>query len=142
MSTLSRFLLTVCLSCMAFIPASNAFACHCIEVRPVAEALSTSDKVFLGKALHISSDRKEIVFQVVKAWKGVTSETTSIIYEYPVAGGCAYAFVIGEMYLVYTIQNRTNICSRTKPSRIASSDMEALGPPAYFNANQNKTRPW
>src|SRR5215207_5294168 len=103
----------------------NLFGIVKSEKDQVREARKYSDVVFSGIVTEIIVDEKahtfEARFKVLESWKGVETETVSLV------GGteccfCEYMFEVGESYLLYgsarpAYQNKlgTSICSRTTP---------------------------
>jgi hypothetical protein len=101
----------------------------CIEPGNPEEELETSDAVFTGSVVYISSANgiwmdgvtrtlislgfrpadvygnfsygRKIVFEVDKSWKGVTTSSVTIRTGYSTANSSGYPFELGDYYLVY-----------------------------------------
>jgi hypothetical protein len=131
---------------------SPADACDC--VRP--QALSPSVRkeapfIFEGKAVEIvertlltnrltsgggSGDSKamgrEVVFEVTRAWNGVTTKRVAVSSEW---SDCMFPFEIDHTYVVFAGKDAkgaplTGICMRTMESGKAADVIAALGPAA------------
>jgi hypothetical protein len=74
--------------------------------------------------------QRAVKLAVVRAWKGVESETVEVLTASDGAA-CGYAFVQGGSYLVYASAEsdglRVNSCSRTRSMADAGEDMAVLG---------------
>ncbi len=104
----------------------------CAEPSPPLQALDESDVVFLGQVVdsrELTSEMREVVFNVSSAWKGVTTETVAVE---SFIGGYEYKFKRGTDYLIYAGKAngriKTSICNRILYGGGAQSDIEVLGP--------------
>lgn len=135
--------------------ARPAFACSCAGGESAEEAFQRADAVFSGEMVRGGMEDPApeddttiggIRFRVIEAWKGVSGGSVMLYGqeaayygeleegEMGVSGGCAYAFVQNERYLVYASRYedglQTGLCDRTAPLAEAGNDLDALGPPA------------
>jgi hypothetical protein len=142
-SRLGTITLVACL--VAIRPAAASCA---PGIQTVPEHLASRAAVFLGRVLEIrqpKTDRQtkatpertpsgpKVVFDVVKAWKGVHERrlvaTDNLIFESGVS--------VGAQFLVFATREgsdpRLHImgCGDTKPYSQAAGDLEALGKPEY-----------
>lgn len=114
---------------------TRARACDC-PVQSLADALASSAAVFEGKVTRIASAGEgasaslSVELLVVRAWKGVESETITVSTPTD-AAACGFAFTPNESYLVYAALNgdalRVDRCGRTRPAADAEADLPALG---------------
>jgi len=130
--------------------ASSADACDCAALKPVSPAIRTEAPIIfegqvveiLERSLHITritpSDStgetrplgREVIFQVSRAWAGVTTRRVSLFME---DSDCAVAFEAGHKYVVFARHGAkghvtTSICTRTSPVDRAQDVLKALGP--------------
>lgn len=125
---------------LAFASALFAFptlaqACRCAPPAPKI-ALEKSAAVFVGHVTSIQKGERFNTYQfaVSKQWKGMKSNTTSIVTATNSAA-CGINFDEDRDYLVYAYktegddQLRTNLCSRTKRAVDAAVDLAELGAP-------------
>lgn len=116
-----------------------AEACSCLPPPPPHEALEQSAAVFEGRAAAIAevadgplADRR-YELEVLRFWKGELGDTVTITTASSSAA-CGRSYEIGEIYLVYAVQDpesgelRDYLCSRTRPLRGADEDLAVLGP--------------
>lgn len=132
-----RLLLLLCLALAGI--AREADACSCVAGIPLCETFWKTPVVFAGEVLQITLDPASrnpqypagrlVRFRVDRAWRGGVSDRVVI---HTGAGGrdCGYDFERGVKYLVYAHQRdgrlSTGICSRTRPIREATEDLEYL----------------
>ncbi len=134
----------------------------CIEIRTPEEGLEISDAVFTGGVVYISSANgilnngitqilmslrgdladiqgniikgRKIVFEVDRAWKGVTTSSVTIWTGYSTGNSSGYPFELGDYYLVYANHAYgdpdkyllTSLCSRTLAHPNNSEDISYL----------------
>ena len=134
----------------------------CIEIRTPEEGFERSDAVFTGGVVYISSANgiwidsvtqtlmslgmhpadidgkvfqgRRIVFEVDRAWKGVTTSSITIRTGYSSGNSSSYPFELGDYYLVYASHAYgdpekyllTSRCSRTLSSPNNSEDIAYL----------------
>ncbi|RBW68044.1 hypothetical protein [Bacillus taeanensis] len=117
---------------LVFFPKS-IYACSCIEPGTPSEELNNSKAVFTGKVLEITEDEtnyeKEVVFEVLSTYKGVT-EPQVTLYTGMNSAACGFNFTVGEEYLVYATGDgrlQTTLCSRTAELAAANEDLKELG---------------
>jgi hypothetical protein len=104
----------------------------------VSEGHLRSQAVFEGRALEVQSqaadgtplERVRVRFRVVRAWKGVTTESIELTTANSSAA-CGYEFAPGQSYLVYADEENgtlsVSLCSRTQPMSDSGEDLEVLG---------------
>jgi len=125
--------------------------CDCAPLKPLSPAIRTeAPLIFEGqvveiieRSVHITritpSDStgetrplgREIVFQVTRAWAGVTERRVSLFAE---ATDCAFPFEAGRRYVVFAHhgargRSTTSTCMRTSEADRAEAVVKALGPP-------------
>ncbi|WP_167568741.1 hypothetical protein [Brevibacillus migulae] len=122
---------------------SRTYACSCVQLPDVQEALAKAEAVFAGKVIQInepkpngqgilsSSDPVTVTFEVTQTWKGDTQKQVRVQTALDSAS-CGYEFTLNEAYVVYTYKNEqgvleTNICTRTNTLTAASEDLGVLG---------------
>ncbi|EJR31534.1 MULTISPECIES: hypothetical protein [Bacillus] len=109
----------------------KSYACDCIKKSP-EDAFQKNDVVFEGKVIEVG--RKEgigtkVLFEVKNIWKGTSS---SQIIVYTNGGDCAFHFIDGGEYLVFSSQRGsekqlyTHSCSGTKRLDEANVEKTAL----------------
>jgi hypothetical protein len=105
----------------------KSYACDCINVSP-EDAFQKNDVVFEGKVIEVGREEgigTEVLFEVKNIWKGTNS---SQIIIYTNGGDCAFHFLEGVEYLVFSSQRGeekhlyTHSCSGTK--RLAEAAVE------------------
>ncbi|MDG0791446.1 hypothetical protein OMP38_11645 [Cohnella ginsengisoli] len=111
----------VAIGLFTFTPQS-AFACSC-AVKNAQERLDDSAAVFVGKVIHKglpglfrSGETREYVFDVQRAWKGVSTKRITI---QALGGGsesCGISFSKNQSYIVFAHYDdkrilQTNLCS-------------------------------
>jgi hypothetical protein len=138
-------------ACVAvlLVGAPPALACDCPPLKPPTSAVRTEAPiVFEGqvveiveRSLHITrttpSDStgetrplgREVVFQVTRAWAGVTSRRVSLFIE---DGDCTFTFEAGQRYVVFATRDSrgratTTVCTRTQEADRAEDVLKALG---------------
>ncbi len=143
-----RAVLLACTVLMTAPPSS--FACDCPGLKAPSPAIrSEAPYIFEGqvveildRSLHITritpSDStgetrplgREVVFQVTRAWAGVSARRISIFLE---STDCAFAFEAGHRYVVFARRGArgrptTSMCMRTAEANRAEAIVRALGP--------------
>ena len=92
-----------------------------------------ADQVFAGKALGLSQDRSHVVFEVIRSWKGVTSESCEVVFS-PTGPCSTYPFVVGRNYLVFAFHGRSPSGTRTKELLSSALEMQQFpNAPIYIN---------
>lgn len=120
------FLLTAALTTFPTV----SHACKCVKVPSVEKELESSEAVFSGKIIDIttSNNNRKILFEVEETWKGVSQTEIILKDEW---SSCSLDFIEGESYLVYADEFQgeltTNICDRTKELSGAGEDIAKLG---------------
>lgn len=140
----------------------QSVSASCIEIRTPEEGFEISDAVFTGGVVYISSANgilmdgvtqalmslgmnpadihgkvfqgRRIVFEVDRAWKGVTTSSITIRTGYNTGNSSSYPFELGDYYLVYAshaygVSEKyllTSLCSRTRSSPNNSEDIAYL----------------
>jgi hypothetical protein len=134
------------------LPASDARvdACDCIRLQPLSAAVrKEAPFIFEGKVVEIverslhtlrttsgggSSENKpmgrEVVFEVSRAWNGVTMKRLEVSAE---VSDCMFPFEIDRTYVVFAWKDAkggpaTSICTRTMESSKAADVIGQLGP--------------
>jgi len=132
---------------------SDALACSCGR-SSVEDAFLQADAVFMGEVIHVRKNvgsigrwfyqlklrlkggafddsvySMSVTLSVSKHWKGPS--VTSVVVQTPdakVSCICGYDFEVGKSYVVYAYGSplHTSICSRTKPSSEAASEIPLL----------------
>ena len=136
---------------MVLLPAgSPADACDCIRLEPLSAAVrQEAPFIFEGKAVEIverslhtlrttsgggSSETKpmgrEVVFEVTRAWNGVTTKRLAVSAE---VSDCMFPFEIDHTYVVFAWKEATggpatSLCTRTMESSKAADVLAQLGP--------------
>ena len=130
--------------------ARAAAACDCVALKPLSTAIRTEAPIIfegqvveiLDRSLHIKrttpSDStgetrplgREVIFQVSRAWAGVTSRRVSLFMD---DSDCAFAFEAGHRYVVFARHDQkgrptTSVCMRTSEADRAEAVVKALGP--------------
>jgi hypothetical protein len=130
--------------------ARQAGACDCSALKPPSPAIRTeAPMIFEGqvveiieRSLHITritpSDStgetrplgREVVFQVARAWAGITTRRVSLFVE---DSDCAFPFEAGGRYVVFARRGAkgratTSVCMRTSEADRAQDVLKALGP--------------
>jgi hypothetical protein len=128
----------------------SASACDCAPLKPPSAAIRTeAPYIFEGqvveildRSLHITritpSDStgetrplgREVIFQVTRAWAGVTSRRISVFIE---STDCAFGFEAGRRYVVFARRGAhgrptTSVCMRTTDADRAEDVIRVLGP--------------
>jgi len=141
MQKLKPFFIIV-VTAIAIIAASvqETQACTCIPPLPPAKAFAEADAVFMGKVVSFDNAGDNIQrlakISVTKIWKGERSAVNEILTANNSAA-CGYEFVVGESYVIYAYKAsdrnlHTNICTRTRPARLAAEDLKYLATAASF----------
>jgi hypothetical protein len=141
----------VLLACAALLAtAYPALACDCAPLKAPSTAIRTEAAYIfegqvveiLDRSLHITritpSDStgetrplgREVVFQVTRAWAGVSARRISLFVE---SSDCAFAFEAGHRYVVFARRGArgkptTSVCMRTAEADRADAIVRALGP--------------
>jgi hypothetical protein len=127
-----------------------ALACDCPPLKPPTSAVRTeAPMIFEGevveiveRSLHITRTTpkdstgetrplgREVVFQVTRAWTGVTGRRMSLFIE---DSDCTFAFEAGHRYVVFAKRDprgraTTSVCMRTQEADHAEAVLKALGP--------------
>jgi hypothetical protein len=131
-------LLLTWLCAAAWLWAVPALACKCMPQSP-ADSLAQAVAVFEGKVLELREPGPEqtgptaqrtVKLGVVRAWKGIESETVDVLTPSDGAA-CGYTFAQGGSYLVYASADSGGLhvisCSRTRPIPEAGEDLALLG---------------
>jgi len=120
--------------------AEQAHACSCSGPATTAEAFKRSTSVFKGKVIKISvpsldwigltrTGAHRVKFEIVKQWKGSSSETAVVVTRLT-AEGCGFPFEEQKEYLVYVVAEQkhvqTGICTGTKDTADAEREMQEL----------------
>jgi hypothetical protein len=113
-------------------PDNRAYACSCMGGSANA-SLEGSTLVFEGKVIKVG-DRKpefgglrEYTFKVYRSWKGDQSKNITV-YSYD--GGeasCGFHFDKNKTYLVFAMNNATNLCSGNLLISQAEDQLTQLG---------------
>jgi hypothetical protein len=125
--------------------ADEVNACSCVPDRPVCESFGSASAVFVGKVVGAAEQKTEknedgttttydvgaIYFAVEEAFSGVKGRKKVTIHSGTGGADCGYWFLRGERYLVYAYGDLkeglgTNICTRTRPLRDATEDLNFL----------------
>jgi hypothetical protein len=150
MIVMKRLALLVLLLVLSPVP-SPAGACDCIRLQPLSAAVrKEAPFIFEGKVVEIversvhtlrttsgggSSEvqpiGREIVFEVTRAWNGVTSKRLTVSAD---QSDCMFPFAVDHAYVVFAWKDAkgnpaTSICTRTIESSKAADVIAALGPP-------------
>ncbi|HKO46038.1 MAG TPA: carboxypeptidase-like regulatory domain-containing protein [Pyrinomonadaceae bacterium] len=117
--------------------AEEGNACTCAGTPMPCEAYWKASAVFLGTVTYTttsSSNREEhdfysrvFRFTVDKAFRGVEAKEVEVLTGSG-GGDCGYGFQLGGQYVVYAYRDKANrlvtsICSRTRPSSEADTDL-------------------
>ncbi len=100
-----------------------------------ATAAAKAAAVFEGrtfKAAHDSAGGLIYRFEVVRAWKGVSSDTVEI-HTAPNSAACGTSYAPGEAYVIYAYAAadgtlHDGLCQRSRRTASAAEDLEVLGP--------------
>jgi len=109
--------------------AAFVFAGRVVEIRERSEHLSITRD---GSAeTSVRPLERLVVFQVSRAWRGVTAKTFTVATDW---SDCHYPFEAGREYLVFAHgadrgHPTTSICARTTPLERAGRLIELLGAP-------------
>jgi hypothetical protein len=147
---MKRFALALLL--LALPSDSPAGACDCIRPQPLSAAVrKEAPYIFEGKVVEIverslhtlrtisgggSSEirpmGREVVFEVARAWNGVTTKTLTVAAD---ESDCMFLFRIDRTYVVFAWKDAkgspaTSLCTRTIESSKAADVIAALGPAA------------
>ena len=142
--------LALALFVLALPSAAPAGACDCIRPQPLSAAVrKEAPYIFEGKVVEIverslhtlrttsgggSSETRpmgrEVVFEVTRAWNGVTAKTLTVAAD---ESDCMFLFQIDRTYVVFAWKDAkggpaTSLCTRTLESSKAADLMAALGP--------------
>jgi hypothetical protein len=134
---------------MTLLAARSAAACDCPALKPPTTAVRTEAPIIfegqvveiLERSLHITrttpSDStgetrplgREVVFQVTRAWAGVSSRRISLFID---ESDCAVIFEAGHRYVVFAKHGSrgrptTSLCMRTSESDRAEAVLKVLG---------------
>jgi hypothetical protein len=125
------------LALMALYP-TPADACSCIGPQPACAAVWTSDAVFSGTVLRITSRdfRQLVTFRVDRMWRSnADTSADTLEIETGIGGGdCGFPFRMDRKYLVYASKDvpnhtgrlSTGICSNTRDLDHAGDDIAFL----------------
>jgi len=129
---------TILLCAAASLWTAPALACKCMPQSP-ADSLAQAVAVFEGQVVELRDGEPEkggpaadraVKLAVVRAWKGVESETVDLLTPSDGAA-CGYNFTRGASYLVYASADSSGLrvvsCSRTRPISEAGEDLRLLG---------------
>ena len=135
-----KFLFFICASVFCFMQTAQALACMCRAPATTAEAFKRSTSVFKGRVVKISipsldwigltrTGAYRVKFEIVKQWKGPSSETAVVVTRLT-AEGCGFPFEEHKEYLVFVIAEQkhvqTGICTGTKDTADAEQEMQEL----------------
>jgi hypothetical protein len=135
-----NFLLFICALAFCFMQTEQALACMCRAPATTAEAFKRSTSVFRGRVVKISipsldwigltrTGAHRVKFEIVKQWKGPSSETAVVVTRLT-AEGCGFLFEEHKEYLVFVIAEQkhvqTGICTGTKDTADAEQEMQEL----------------
>jgi hypothetical protein len=124
----------------SLLPAEPAHACTCAAPATPAEGLKRSVAVFRGTVTEIGRPFLDrigftrtgghwVKFEVVKQWKGVSSNTLEVVTRLT-AEGCGFPFEEKKEYLVYVVTEpkdvQTGICTGTRNLAGAEPEMKQL----------------
>jgi hypothetical protein len=119
---------------------AKAQGCSCSAPANAAEALKKSTAVFRGRVTKIStpsldwigltrSGAHRVKFEVLKQWKGPSSDTAVVVTRLS-GEGCGFPFEEQKEYLVFVVAEQkhvqTGICTGTKPIADAEQEMQEL----------------
>jgi Carboxypeptidase regulatory-like domain len=127
-----KFLTTLAVCAIGLLP-KPADACDCAMPGPACNAAWGADAVFVGNVVSIESSSvggRRVQLAVVEAFRGFQLSQVTLGTGYG-QSDCDYPFQMGESYVVYAHRSpqgqlSTNICSRTRPVRIATEDLSYL----------------
>jgi hypothetical protein len=114
-------------------------ACQCMRIGEACQAAWTSDAVFVGRVINISSfiqhedfgafRQNRVTLAVTETFNGPTSKSFEIVTGMG-NGDCGFPFTKGQDYLVYASKEAgkwsSSICSRTQRLDHATSDLSYL----------------
>ena len=119
--------------------ADTNLACTCAPLKSATQELDRAAAVFSGKVVEVRRHTGtadlffsiEVVFNVVKTWKGIRARTVSVFTSSD-SDACGYRFKERRTYLVYAYGDTegrlsTSICSRTKRLKNSREDLKVLG---------------
>ena len=134
---------------LLILPSAPADSCDCMRPKPLSNAVRTeSPFIFEGKVIEIVERSvhttrttsgggsggvrplsREVVFEVSRAWNGVTSKRISVSAE---MSDCVFPFEIDHTYVVFAGKDdkggpETSICTRTVESSKAVEVLAHLG---------------
>lgn len=119
------------------------FACECLPRRSPRRELKISKVVFVGTVVEANVGGRNGLFRfrVERKWKGASAEFMTVSSG---RGTCASLFRVGETYLVYALEEdselESNVCMRTALLRDADKDLKALGHGKVLRSNKDETR--
>ncbi|HQU86535.1 MAG TPA: hypothetical protein PKY59_25615 [Pyrinomonadaceae bacterium] len=130
---------------------TQAWACSCLEQRPVCESFGDAKAVFVGEVIEGKSAermsdimkegyvRSPFILKVKEAFLGTQIDKEIAINTGSGFGDCGFPFQKGETYLVYAYERQgkltTNICTRSAHiSRVEDEEFE------YLRSLQNKPK--
>jgi hypothetical protein len=136
----AKFLIFICALVFCFMQTAPAQACTCAAPATTAEAFKRSTSVFKGRVIKISvpsldwigltrTGAHRVKFEILKQWKGPSSETTVVVTRLT-GEGCGFPFEEQKEYLVYVVAElkhiQTGICTGTKSIADAEEEMKDL----------------
>ena len=150
-STIGGMKSAILFACAVLVAIAHpAFACDCAPLKAPSAAIRTeAPYIFEGqvveiidRSLHITritpSDStgetrplgREVVFQVTRAWAGVSARRISLTIA---DSDCAFVFEAGHRYVVFAHRGArgkptTSVCMRTTDADRADAIVRALGP--------------
>ncbi len=112
----------------------TAYGCICNPNNFESE-VNLSDLIFKGKVIDIKKTTNEIllVFLTEKTWKGKHQDTCFLSTGLDRAN-CELKTEIGENYIVYSSNDRVNLCSRTKKVELSFDEFRLN----YLFSHQHK----
>lgn len=130
---------------LLFLNFTSAQQCSCTSVAPFDETVQYSYAIFSGKVLEVNlpdsfnprdpNSYPSVAFEATHVWKGPVHETYTISTPYDSPGGCEFAYVQGQEYLVYAGGGsslgeesfQSGLCSsRTELVTLVSDDIAQL----------------
>jgi len=122
-----------CIRTQALSPAVRKEAPFIFEgkvVEIVERTLMTSRTTSTGGSGESTPMGREVVFEVTRAWNGVTAKRVAVSSEW---SDCMFPFEIDHTYVVFASKDAkggptTSICTRTTESSKAAEVIAALGP--------------
>ena len=99
----------------------------------VIEEFNHSDQVYAGKVIGLSEDKKSIVIEVIRAWKGVTTKSVKVRFIPDDPCRHNYPFIVGQNYIIYSSAGLT--CStRIKELLRSVTDIQQFpNAPTFIN---------